>query len=56
MYNEINKYKNYFENIKDEIIGLINTEQENNKKINYELFYKDIISQYIKIKKIMIII
>ena len=51
MYNEINKYKNYFENIKDEIIGLINTEQENNKKINYELFYKDIISQYIKYDK-----
>ena len=52
MYNEINKYKNYFENIKDEIIGLINTEQkENNKEINYELFYKDIISQYIKYDK-----
>ena len=52
MYNEINKYKNYFENIKDEIIRLINTEQkENNKEINYELFYKDIISQYIKYDK-----
>ena len=52
MYNEINKYKSYLENIKEEIINLINTEQkENNKEINYELFYKDVISQYIKYDK-----
>ena len=52
MYNEINKYKYYLENIKEEIINLINTEQkENNKEINYELFYKNVISQYIKYDK-----
>ena len=52
MYNEINKYKNYLENIKEEIVGLINMEpKDNNKDINYELFYKDIISHYIKYDK-----
>ena len=52
MYTEINKYKIYLENIKEEIVGLINTEyKEENKDINYELFYKDVISQYIKYDK-----
>ena len=52
MYNEINKYKNYLENIKEEIKELINMEQkDNNKEVNYELFYKDIISNYIKYEK-----
>ena len=52
MYTEINKYKIYLENIKEEIVALINTEcKEENKDINYELFYKDVISQYIKYDK-----
>ena len=52
MYNEISKYKNYLDNIKEEIFDIIKTEQiETNKEINYELFYKDVISQYIKYDK-----
>ena len=52
MYNEINKYKIYLENIKEEIMDLINSEcKETNKEINYELFYKDVISRYIKYDK-----
>ena len=51
--NEINKQKNYFGNIKGEIMELINNnnKENNNKKIDYELMYKKIISKYIKYDK-----
>ena len=52
IYTEISKYKIYLENIKEEILSLINTNyKEANKEINYEHFYKDVISQYIKYDK-----
>ena len=53
LYNEINKHKYIFENIKDEISEIIkDKDKENpNKTIDYELFYKDIISRYIKYDK-----
>ena len=53
LFNEINKHKYIFENIKDEISEIIkDKDKENpNKTIDYELFYKDIISRYIKYDK-----
>ena len=55
LYNEINKNKNIFNNIKEEIQDLINNKNNSNnninKKIDYELFYKEVISKYIKYDK-----
>ena len=52
-FNEINKQKIFFENVKEEINNLINNQNvdNTNKKIDYELFYKEIISKYIKYDK-----
>ena len=49
-YIEINKYKNEIDNMKEEIFELINSKNIDNtdKKIDYELFYKDVIRKYIK--------
>ena len=53
LYNEINKNKTLFENMKLDIVKLINSQNqdETNKKIDYELFYKEVISKYIKYDK-----
>ena len=52
-FNEINKYKNFIDNMKEEILELINSKNIDNtdKKIDYELFYKDVISKFIKYDK-----
>ena len=52
-FNEIDKYKNFIDNMKEEILELINSKNIDNtdKKIDYELFYKDVISKFIKYDK-----
>ena len=52
-FNEINKYKNFIDNMKEEILELINSKNIDNtdKKIDYELFYKDVINKFIKYDK-----
>ncbi len=52
-YNEINKYSNTIDKMKEEILELINSKNvdSTDKKIDYELFYKDVISKFIKYDK-----
>ena len=53
LFNEINKNRSFFESMKLDIIKLMNSQNEidNNKKIDYEYFYKEVISKYIKYDK-----